>query len=235
MIVLVTADRREGGPAPEGRRVRPRPAQFFLSHRYIEAVRRAGGTPLLLPPGEGALEPLLDRADAVVITGGNFDISPAHYGQAASTALGRIDELRSDTELRLAALCVQRDIPVLGVCGGMQALAVATGGSLIQDIATDLPEAEEHEQLTDPAQGWHQVHLEGSMLRQALGRSPVVNSTHHQAVADPGALRVTGRAPDGVVESIEMANHRFCLGVQWHPEIMGQWPVYKLLMDAARR
>ncbi|MCB9742539.1 MAG: gamma-glutamyl-gamma-aminobutyrate hydrolase family protein [Alphaproteobacteria bacterium] len=234
MIVLVTTDRREGGPAPEGPRVRPQRPQYTVSHPYVEAVRRAGGTPLLLPPSEPDLEALLERVDAVVLTGGDFDIPPERYGQETSTAIGHVDAVRADAELRLARLCVARDVPVLGVCAGMQVLAVATGGSLIQDIRTELPEAEEHEQPTDPAQGWHQVFLEGSMLRQVLGRAPVVNSTHHQAVLDPGELRVTARAPDGVIEAIEMANHRFCLGVQWHPEVLGQWPIYRLLAQAAR-
>ncbi|MCB9746602.1 MAG: gamma-glutamyl-gamma-aminobutyrate hydrolase family protein [Alphaproteobacteria bacterium] len=235
MLVLVTTDRRPGGPSPAGSpRVRPKRPEYWVGDPYIQAVRQAGGTPILLPPGEPELESLLDRVDAVVLTGGDFDIPADRYGQLVTTALGHPDAVRADAELHLARLCVQRDLPVLGVCAGMQVLAVATGGSLIQDIPAELPEAENHEQPTDPAEGWHQVHLEGSMLRHVLGRAPVVNSTHHQAVADPGQLRVTGRAPDGVIEAIEMGNHRFCLGVQWHPELLGQWPIYKLLVQAAR-
>ncbi|MCB9759958.1 MAG: gamma-glutamyl-gamma-aminobutyrate hydrolase family protein [Alphaproteobacteria bacterium] len=234
MLILLTTDHREGGGLREGPRVRPVREEHFLADPYVRAVRSAGAMPLLLPPGEPELEALLERVDGVVITGGNFDIHPDHYGLVPSTALGRVDEQRTDAELQLARLCIARDVPVLGVCGGMQALAVAAGGTLIQDIATEIPGALEHEQPTDPAEGWHQVFLEPSMLRHTLGRAPVVNSTHHQSVADPGEMRVTGRAPDGVVEAIELANHRFCLGVQWHPELLGD-RLYRMFIDVARR
>lgn len=233
MIVLVTTDRRDGGGLHAGPRLRPKRAEFFLTEPTVRAVRAVGGTPLLLPPGEPELEALLERVDAVVITGGAFDIDPRHYGQQALARIDRVDEERTATELDLARRCVELDIPILGVCGGMQALVVATGGSLIQDIAAEVPGAIEHEQPTDPAEGWHQVTLEPSLLRHVFGRAPVVNSTHHQAVADPGIFRVSGRAPDGVIEAIELPNHCFCVGVQWHPELLGQQP-YRALLDAAR-
>jgi putative glutamine amidotransferase len=230
--VLVTTDSRDGGGFDVSHRVRPRKPEYWIKQRYIEAVRAAGGLPLLLPPGCRALEAALEGIDAVVITGGATDIDPAAYGQPALGRLDRLDAPRTDAELSLARLCVARDLPVLGVCGGMQVLAVATGGALYQDIATDLPAAGQHEQLTDPAHPWHDVHFEPGVCREIFGPLAPVNSTHHQAVRDPGALAVTGRAPDGVVEAIELPGHRFCVGLQWHPELLGFAP-YEALIRAA--
>lgn len=233
MIVLVTTSRREGGPAPPAPRLRPQRGQYYVIEPFVRVIREAGGTPLLLPAGEPDLESLLRRVDAVVLSGGAFDVHPRHYGQLVRTRLDPIDDERTLSELALARLCIERDLPILGVCGGMQTLAVATGGTLIQDIATECPEAMEHQQPTDPVEGWHQVLLEPSILRQIFGRAPVVNSTHHQAVADPGTFRVAGYAPDGLIEAIELPNHCFCAGVQWHPELMGVQP-FRALVEAAR-
>jgi len=200
----------------------------------VHAVRAAGATPVLLPPGTIDLDGVLDAVQGVVITGGHFDIHPSHYGQAVEARLDRVEPTRTDTELALARACLHRNLPVLGVCGGLQVLAVAAGGTLLQDIATQVPHALEHEQPTDPAEGWHQVELAGGWLRTALGARPVVNSTHHQAVDQPGALRIVGRASDGVVEACELPDHDFCVGVQWHPELHDPAP-YRLLVEAAAR
>ena len=113
---------------------------------------------------------------------------------------------------------------------------MAAGGSLLQDIATQLPGALEHEQPTDPALPWHEVRLEGR-LAAAMGPRVAVNSTHHQAVEDPGALQIVGRAPDGVVEAVSLPGHPFALGVQWHPELLdpaAQAP-FRLLIEAAQK
>lgn len=240
MLVLITADRREASPfvASPGR-VRPSRPEVVLKESLVSAVRAAGGLPLLLPPGalsEAELCTLLDLAQAVVVSGGAFDIHPSHYGRATRARLDRVDEARTGLELPLCRLALARGLPILGVCGGMQALAVAAGGCLVQDIGSELPGALEHEQLTDPATAWHEVVLEGS-LAQAMGPRVAVNSTHHQAVEDPGALRIVGRSPDGVVEAIELPGPTFALGVQWHPELLdpaGQAP-FRLLLKAAQK
>lgn len=220
MRVLVTTDRADGVGFAESPRVRPRRDHVVLKEAVIEAVRAAGGVPLLLPPGEAELAQALDVVQAVVITGGDFDIHPRHFGEAAHPRLGKVDDKRTDTELALARLCLERDVPVLGLCGGMQALAVACGGTLWQDLDSQLEGVGEHQQPTDPAQGWHRLEVEPGQLRSWLGRHPVVNSTHHQAVRQAGDCRVSARAEDGVVEAIELPNHRFCVGVQWHPELL---------------
>lgn len=217
-FVAVSCDRRAGGPAPDGPRVRPRRAEVWVAETTVAHLRAAGAQVLLLPPGDPAIVPgLLERVDAVVLTGGAFDIHPRHYGQDVAARLDRVDEDRTALELSLALACAERGTPLLGVCGGMQALAVALGGTLLQDIRAADPTALDHEQPTDPAEAWHPLLAEGR-LAGLVGAA--VNSTHHQAVADPGPLRVIGRAPDGVVEAVELAGHPFCLGVQWHPELL---------------
>lgn len=181
-------------------------------------VRAAGGVPLLVPPGDpAAVSDLLPLVRAVVVTGGHMDIHPRHYGEDVVARLDRVEEERTELELELARACAHRGVPLLGICGGMQALAVALGGTLVQDIGTQVSGALEHEQPTDPATAWHPVEADA---RWAALFGAAVNSTHHQAVARPGPLDVVGRAPDGVVEAIALPGHPFCVGVQWHPELL---------------
>lgn len=228
-VVLLTTDRRTPDPKP-GPRVRPPRPEAWIGEAYIDAVRRAGGLPLLVPPGPTDLDRLLAAADAVVLTGGHFDIHPSHYGRGVQGRLDRVEPARTDLELALARACLERGVPVLGVCGGMQALAVAAGGTLVQD----LPKAPiDHEQPTDPATPWHPVEADGA-LAALVGPRLEVNSTHHQAVEDPGPrLRACGWAPDGAIEAIEAIDHPFALGVQWHPELLGDDRLYAALAAAA--
>lgn len=232
-VVLVTADRRVPEGLHPGPRVRPRRPEAILLEAYVDAVRAAGGQPVALPPGEPDAVALLDRVDAVVLTGGAFDIHPSHYGAGVAARLDRVDEGRTVAELALARACLDRDLPILGVCGGMQALAVAAGGTLIQDLPkpdADHPDRLDHEQPGDPAVPSHGVRVEGVAIGW-LGASVPANSTHHQAVADPGAgLVACGWAPDGVIEVIAAPGHRFALGVQWHPELLGQLAAYEGLI-----
>lgn len=234
-VVAVTTDRRSQGPKPRAAgRVRPPRPEVFLGHALVDAVRAAGGLPLLLPPGPGDAETIaavLARVDAVIVSGGAFDIDPRHYGQAVQARVDRIDEDRTGLELALCRACLDQGVPILGICGGMQALAVAAGGSLLQDIATQRPGSLPHEQSNDPAQTSHPVLLQPGRLRRAAGAERIsVNSTHHQAVDDPGALRVTGRSPDGIVEAVEADGDAFALGVQWHPELLDQAWLFQALL-----
>lgn len=215
--VLVTMDRDAEGP--------------WVSADYVDAVHRAGGSAWLVPPDADDLPALLAAADAVLVTGGAFDIHPRHYGAAVAARLDRTDEDRTGLELALCAAALASDLPLLGVCGGMQALAVAGGGSLIQD----LPAEPSHEQPTDPGEPWHPVRLSG-VLATWFGPEVPANSTHHQAVATlGGGAVVEGRSPDGVVEAMRVPGRRFVVGVQWHPERMGQQGWYDRLVRAAAR
>jgi putative glutamine amidotransferase len=215
-VVLITMDRTD---SPEGGFVR-------IGVDYVRAVCAAGGAPRLVPPGERQIEALLRTASALVITGGAFDIHPRHYGQAITGRLDRVEASRTEMELALARAALDRGLPVLGVCGGMQVLAVADGGTLVQDLPPEPP----HEQPTDPAEPWHAVHLLPP-LSGWLGPEIAVNSTHHQAVDDPGrGFVVAGRSPDGVIEAMVHRAHPFAVGVQWHPERLGDLRLYRRLM-----
>lgn len=237
-LILVSCDRRDPGPASvPTERERPPRAEVFLKEALVAQVRHAGGTPLLLPPAamdSADLDAVLDAVQAVIVSGGAFDIHPSHYGQAVAARLDRVDDDRTDVELALCRAAMARDLPLLGICGGMQAMAVAAGGSLVQDIATALDAPLDHEQPTDPALPFHPVDLSPGLLRDLLGPRTQVNSTHHQAIAHPGSLVVTGRAPDGVAEALESPAHRFAVGVQWHPELLGDRRLFAALVAHAR-
>ncbi len=196
---------------------------YALRANYAAAIAGAGGLPLALPHLPDLAEAMLERIDALVVTGGAFDIDPALYGDGARHATVTLKQGRTAAELALLRGALARDLPVLGICGGAQLLAVALGGTLIQHIADAVPAALAHEQPNPRDQPGHTVALRpGSMLAGIVGATAMaVNSAHHQAVRDPGPTAVVNAtAPDGVIEGVEDARFRFCLGVQWHPEFL---------------
>ena len=194
----------------------------------VTSDRRSSGlkpTSTFLVPPDPSPEPewlawVARSADGLLLTGGVADLHPSHYGEEVLGRLEGVDEARTALALGLARLALATDLPVLGLCGGFQTLAVAAGGRLWQDILTFIPGASEHEQPTDPSTPWHEVALSGRLAALYGADRVMVNSTHHQAVRDPGAFVVTGRAPDGVVEAIEHPDHPFAVGVTWHPELL---------------
>ncbi len=227
-LVAVTCDRRAAGPHPPGPNVRPPRPEVFVGEAVVQRLRAAGAAVILLPPGDSDAGPeILDRVQALVITGGAFDIHPRHYGEGVTARLDRVDEDRTSLELALARAAYDRDLPVLGLCGGMQVMVVAQGGTLHQHV-------DGHEQPTDPALAAHPLLVEPGAppwLAQALG--PDSNSTHHQAARDPGAYGVAARAPDGVVEAVWAPSRRFAVGVQGHPELRSG-ALFAALVQAAR-
>ncbi len=193
---------------------------------YTRAVQRAGGTPVVIPPMmlETDWPVLIDRLDGLLLSGGE-DIAPARYGQALEPWTGLVDEERDHTELGLVRAWLARSKPLLAICRGHQVLNVALGGTLYQDIMTQVTAALDHAYVTSrPMENSvHDVDIEkGSALARILGGHRfAVNSAHHQAVWQPGqGLGVVARASDGIVEGIELADYPFCVGVQWHPEAM---------------
>jgi len=198
------------------------PGLHAMREDYVRSVEQARAIPVVLPPVLPADVPaLLDRLDGVVLSGG-VDVDPARYGEAPHPRLGRVNRRRDDFELALTGAALRRDVPILAICRGHQVLNVATGGTLIQDIASTLEGAMEHRGRGPRFRHSHPVEIAASSrLRAILGRSSVpVNSIHHQAVARVGrGLVVCARCPqDGIVEGLEMPGRRFVLGVQWHPE-----------------
>ncbi len=229
ILVGLTADEAEATEASPL-------ASYVLKAPYADAVARAGALPVILPYLDaGAVDALLDRLDAVVVTGGAFDVSPALYGAAPAPGLGPLKAARTAFEAALTQGALARGLPLLGVCGGMQLLAVLAGGTLLQDLPTERPDALAHEQATDSRQPAHPVAVTaGTRLAAAVGEGGLdVNSTHHQAVDDPGRLTVSAVAPDGVVEAVEDRSAAFVVGVQWHPErLVARDPRHQGLYDA---
>jgi len=214
---------------------------YALRTNYAQAIAGAGGLPVALPDLPELAEDLLARIDALVVTGGAFDVDPALYGDAISHASVTLKETRTATELALVRGALARDMPVLGICGGEQLLAVALGGTLIQHIPASVPGALAHEQPNPRHEPGHAVNIvAGTRLHRIVGVDRMeVNSAHHQAVrgAGPGAV-VDALAEDGVIEGIEAPQHRFCLGVQWHPEYLigpGDRRIFDALIAAAAR
>ena len=197
------------------------PAKFWLREEYAAAVLHAGGMPVLLAPLAGLhVGDVAAKCNGFVITGGDFDIEPHHYGESPLPGLGKLNPRRSGFELELVHWAFRNDAPVLGICGGMQAINVAFGGTLYQDISTQLPGASLNHRQGRSTRA-HEVSIEpGTLLAGLLQKTATdTNSSHHQGVKEvaPG-LRASGTAPDGIIEAIESRDSRFMLGVQWHPE-----------------
>ena len=191
--------------------------------RYVEAVQRAGGRPILLPPDpEDAEDPdaVLDLLDALIVTGGAEDLDPALYREEPHPETGPVQEERDAYELALVRGALEREMPILGICRGMQVLNVTYGGSIEQH----LPDALGHEEHrhTPGTFADHKVCLDpGSLAARAAGsESTPVKSHHHQGIKEVGCgLKVTGwAAEDDAVEALEDPSCRFVLGVLWHPE-----------------
>lgn len=212
---------------------------YALRANYVEAIVGCGGLPIGLPHDPALAAAMLDRLDGLVVTGGAFDVDPAMYGEDRHPTVS-LKADRTAAELALLQVALARDMPVLGICGGQQLLAVALGGTLIQHIPDSIEGALEHEQPNPRHEPGHSVTLTpGTMLHAIVGGGIMhVNSAHHQAVraAGPHAV-VNAVAPDGVVEGVEDARYRFCLGVQWHPEFLidpGDRRIMQAFVDACR-
>jgi len=194
---------------------------YALRQNYMDAVVAAGGLPIALPHDAVLAAAYLDRIDALLVTGGAFDVDPDLYGEGDRHATVSLKQGRTDAELALTRGALARDMPVLGICGGQQLLAVVLGGTLIQHIPDAVAGALQHEQTNPRHQPGHPVAVHpGTLLHRIVGAAGMqVNSAHHQAVRDPGPFAVVNAiAPDQVIEGIEDTRYRFCLGVQWHPE-----------------
>ena len=200
----------------------------LLKGAYVESVRKAGGIPLLLPSLDDHLAALsyLDAVDALIISGGGHDIDPRLYGEKIRPGCGRLNPKRSEFEIAICREALSRDMPLLGICGGIQVLNVAAGGTLIQDTRSEVKHSLPHRPPDEKASyTFHEIDVFPSCLEETIGAGPhTVNSSHHQAVRElaPG-FRLTARSADGIVEGIESNSHCFVLGVQWHPEAMSAY------------
>lgn len=194
---------------------------YALRQNYAGAVSAAGGLPLPLPHDMDRLEAYLDNIDGLVITGGAFDVDPAMFGDTSKHPTVKTKDGRTEFEAAVTRGMLDRDKPVLGICGGQQLLNVLLGGTLIQHIPDEVEDALAHEQPNPRDEPGHAVSVEpGTLLHDIVGASEMsVNSAHHQAAKAAGdGVTINSHASDGVIEGIEDARYKFCLGVQWHPE-----------------
>jgi putative glutamine amidotransferase len=202
----------------------------LIPHDYVAAVREAGGRAVILPPDEQDAD-VLNVLDGLLLAGGP-DLLPSWYG-AEPEPLTEAHPERDEAEFLLARRALDLDLPVLGVCRGMQLLTVAAGGALHQH----LPDVLGHE-THRPAPGvYGQQDAEfepGSRIAALMGEDVAIHCYHHQGIADPGKLQVTGRAADGLPEAVEDPERRFVLGVQWHPEVVRDRRLFGALVEAAR-
>ncbi|QQS11550.1 MAG: gamma-glutamyl-gamma-aminobutyrate hydrolase family protein [Rhodospirillales bacterium] len=214
---------------------------YAARQNYFDAVAAAGGLPVALPHDPERAQAYLDTIDGLVVTGGAFDVDPSYYDGGARHGTVVTKDRRTAFEFAVTRGAVERDMPVLGICGGQQLLHVALGGKLIQHIPDAIAGALAHEQPNPRDQAGHDVRIRrGTLLHRVVGAETMaVNSAHHQAALDePAGIVVNARASDGVIEGIEAPGRRFCLGVQWHPEFHisdGDRHIFTAFVEACRR
>jgi putative glutamine amidotransferase len=198
--------------------------RFYLGRDYCEALEAAGAIPTHIPliPKPEYISDVLQGLDGVLLPGCDSDIDPAYYGEEPHSKLGRVVPEKDETDLLVLAEAERLGLPVLAICFGVQALNVSRGGSLIQDIESQVPDCIKHRQGEPLERNSHGIRIEeGSILNGLAAAEARVNSHHHQAVREPGRdLRATAWAKDGVIECVEdTRTDRFAMGVQWHPEL----------------
>jgi putative glutamine amidotransferase len=193
-----------------------------LNEAYVDAVRAAGITPLVVPPLDPhELDEIASAVGGVILTGGE-DVDPAEYGAERGPLTTVIHTRRDKCELALVRLARERGLPVLAICRGIQVVNVALGGTLVQDIPSECPSAIDHDQSAEREMRVHDITIDpDSKLAAAIGQSRIaVNSSHHQSIARVAdGLKVTARAPDGIIEGAEwVQDDWWMMAVQWHPE-----------------
>jgi len=214
---------------------------YFLRARYLNAIEEAGGIPFILPLIDKPLvwKQILSQVDGLLFTGSGSDLSPGLYGEKQRYTFKRMSRERASLELGLAKLAHKLDVPTLGICGGMQSINVALGGTLFQDIDSQLKTSIPHQPTYSATKTAHSIQIKPrSLLHRIAGKATIkVNSSHHQSIKDvPPSLMTTAVSRDGVIEAIEGPDKKFLLGVQWHPEFLYErHPVQKKLFQALIR
>jgi putative glutamine amidotransferase len=215
--------------------------RFTLPAEYVDGVRRAGGIPLLIPPGETQFEKLFPHLDALILTGGG-DLAPELYGGRPHETIYSIDPERDQSELILAQRVLETNLPTLGICRGLQVINVALGGTLIEHLPDVVGDQVAHKELPHgPIPHLVQIQA-GSHLAEIMQDEQVETASwHHQALRQVAPqLKVVAYAPDGIVEAVEMPEHRWLVAVQWHPELTavndpGQQRLFDALVQAAKK
>ncbi len=211
---------------------------------YSKSIVEAGGIPVVLPTltSREDIKAQLDILDGIILAGGG-DLSPRYYGEDYFKGIGETSVERDENEWIIMEEFIKTNKPILGICRGMQLINIFLGGDLYQDDRYIEGNLLSHKQETLPDLGTHRVRFEKEcILSEVLGKETYTNSFHHQFVRSVGkGLKVTGRAIDGIVESIEGENHKFLVGVQWHPEMMAargnedMQKIFNLLVERSRK
>lgn len=200
--------------------------KLLVKEDYVTSVLNAGGIPVIFPYTTDltTIQALIEQVDGLLLTGG-ADVDPALYGEEPLLGLGQIKPDRDQFERLLVNEALQKDVPIFAICRGNQMLNIAAGGSSFQDINSQIPNIIQHKQFAPRDHLSHSVQIEkNTLLHNILGTDTIkVNSFHHQAVKTfaPG-FQISALASDGVIEAIESQNHKFVLGVQWHPGSLTQ-------------
>lgn len=191
--------------------------RYFLNEPYVEAIVKSGGIPLCIPID---FDEIIETIDGLMLTGG-YDVDPKFFGQKPHPKLGVVTEKRDVVEMQLVQKCLEKNIPILGICRGLQLLNVYFGGTLYQDIDDQFKTNICHKQTEERTKATHEVKIKKeSHLFSIVGKeSFLVNSLHHQGIQQVGkSLKAVAKATDGIIEGIELENYPFCIAVQWHPE-----------------
>jgi putative glutamine amidotransferase len=216
------------------------------THDYEESIRRAGGEPTILDRAIDRPADVVKSFDGILLTGGG-DVLPSIYGEPSHPTFAAAEAGRDEYEIELVKLALERDLPIFAICRGIQVMNVALGGTLIQDIPSEVTHAEPHDIREPRVAIAHEVWMTADsrferLMRERIqeGDSVPVNSRHHQAIKQlASGLVVTGTAPDGVIEAVEDPSRAFCMGVQWHPENFyrtGEFsPLFEGFVKACRR
>lgn len=214
---------------------------YFLRARYMKAIEDAGGIPVVLPllSNRAGWRQVVSHVHGLLVTGSGSDLAPELYGERQRHKFARMSRERATMELGIAKAAYRAEVPMLGICGGMQSLNVAMGGTLYQDIAAQLKTPIDHLPSYSATKTSHSVQIApGSLLRRIAGKARMdVNSSHHQSVKKMAPNLVqTAVSPDGVIEAIEAPDRSFFLGVQWHPEFLyDRDPIQRRLFTALVR
>lgn len=217
---------------------------YALRCNYASSISQLGGVALALPYDMQAIDQYLEIIDGLMVTGGDYDLSPDVYGEEIQLETRVIRNNRTEFEMALIKAALAKNIPILAICAGQQLLCAMHGGKLLQDIQTAFPEAMNHEQknlgihMSEPA---HSIKIiPGTLLHKIVAKDQMmVNSSHHQAVKSVGDNTIISAvAPDGIVEAIELTSYEFALGVEWHPEYLATAEdnlIIKAFIEAANK
>tara|TARA_Y100001970_G_scaffold294229_1_gene448845 strand:+ start:7307 stop:8017 length:711 start_codon:yes stop_codon:yes gene_type:complete len=195
---------------------------YAIRYNYLHSIEKFGAIPFPLYHTQKNIDELFNILDGIIITGGNFDLDPTLYGEK-NVDSKKLKNNRTNFEILICKKFLSSSKPMLGICGGEQLLNVVCGGTLIQDIKKNCKNVLEHEQSNPRNETSHDVKINKHTLIHKIVKKNIlkVNSAHHQAVKKIGKdLIISGCSNDGIIESIEHTNHRWCIGVQWHPEFL---------------